>query len=78
MNHPLKSLTLTHILQIDFAKRPEEGIAIAGCFTVSTVPIPPTGGLKKLWVEDTELLAMGLLTTTGVQENSYTNFLFRM
>jgi hypothetical protein len=46
----LLSLTFTHILQIDFVKRPEERIVIADYFTVSTVLIRFTGGPKKMWV----------------------------
>jgi len=44
-----KALTFTHILQIDFVKRPEERIVIADYFTVSTVLIRFTGGPKKMW-----------------------------
>jgi len=45
-----KALTFTHILQIDFVKRPEERITIADCFTASTVPTRSTGGPKKMWI----------------------------
>jgi hypothetical protein len=44
-----KALSFTHILQIDFVKRPEERIVIADWFIASTVLIPSTGDLQKMW-----------------------------
>ena len=46
----VKTLSFTHILQMDFVKWPEERIIIAGSFTASTVSIRPTGSLHKVWV----------------------------
>src|SRR6266852_9016231 len=47
---PAKELSFTHILQMDFVKRPEKRGTVVECFTVSTVSLRSASSPPKMWV----------------------------
>ena len=43
---------VTHILHMDFVKRPEKRSAVRACFTASTVLLCTASRPTKMWVKD--------------------------